>query len=91
MIRDAGHPLTRGEIAERFALRDVALPGEDKPRYIGTIMWRNKAKFINIEGRGYWLRGELSSKISGVSLNTPYSDPPSMDDADSEADDALFK
>ena len=58
MIRDAGRPLSRGDLVEMFDARDVELPGTDKPRYIGTIMWRNKSRFLQIEGRGYWLRGE---------------------------------
>ena len=41
-----------------FEARDVEIPATDKARYVGTIMWRNKSKFLNIEGRGYWLRGE---------------------------------
>ena len=58
MIREAGRPLTRGDITDMLDARDVELPGADKARYVGTIMWRNKAQFLNIEGRGYWLRGE---------------------------------
>lgn len=58
VIRESGRPLTRGDLVAMFAARDVELPGDDKARYIGTIMWRHKSKFINIEGRGYWLRGQ---------------------------------
>lgn len=58
IIRETGHPMTRGEIVEAFERRDVQIPFEDKARYIGTIAWRHKGMFENIEGRGYWLRGE---------------------------------
>ncbi len=58
IMRESGHPLTRGDIVEMLSARDVEMPGQDKARYVGTIMWRNKAKFVNIEGRGYWLRGQ---------------------------------
>lgn len=61
LLTEVGHPMTRGEILAALEFRDVMIPAEDKPRYIGTIMWRNKAKFVNIEGRGYWLRGEHPS------------------------------
>jgi hypothetical protein len=57
LIREAGKPLTRGDIIDALEARQVDLPGQDKPRYIGTIMWRNKSKFQQIEGLGYWLRG----------------------------------
>ena len=56
MIREIGRPMTRGEIVEKLVDRDVELPPADPQRYVGTIMWRNKGTFINIEGRGYWLR-----------------------------------
>lgn len=58
IIREIGRPLTRGEIVEAFERRDVLIPFEDKARYIGTIAWRHKGLFINIDGRGYWLRDE---------------------------------
>ena len=58
VIREVGRPLTRGEIVTAFDRRDVEIPYEDKGRYIGTIAWRNKGRFVNIEGRGYWLRDE---------------------------------
>ena len=52
--------MTRGELVEALARRDVHIPAQDKPRYIGTLIWRNKSKFVNIEGRGYWLRGQIA-------------------------------
>lgn len=58
IIREVGRPMTRGEIVAALEARDVIVPYEDKSRYVGTIAWRNKGLFENIEGRGYWLRGE---------------------------------
>lgn len=58
IIRDVGRPMTRGEIVSALEARDMMIPYEDKPRYVGTIAWRHKGLFENIEGRGYWLRGE---------------------------------
>ena len=58
VIREVGAPMTRGQLVEALERRDVWLPATDKPRYLGTIIWRNKGTFVNIEGRGYWLRGE---------------------------------
>jgi hypothetical protein len=62
LIREVGKPMSRGEIVAALEARDVDLPAEDKPRYVGTIMWRNKSKFLNINGYGYWLRGEAIPK-----------------------------
>jgi hypothetical protein len=58
IIREVGQPMTRGDIVEALERRDIHIPFEDKGRYIGTIAWRHKGTFENIEGRGYWLRGE---------------------------------
>lgn len=58
IIREVGRPMTRGEIVAAFDAREIPIPFEDKPRYVGTIAWRHKGKFRNIEGRGYWLAGE---------------------------------
>ena len=58
IIREVGRPMMRGEIVAALETRDVVIPYEDKSRYIGTIAWRNKGLFKNIEGRGYWLSGE---------------------------------
>ncbi len=57
LIREVGRPMTRGEIVKAFEARDFEIPGQDKSRYLGTIAWRNKGKFVNVNGRGYWVRG----------------------------------
>jgi hypothetical protein len=58
VIRKVGEPMTRGQLVEALERRDVDFPAADKARYIGTIIWRHKAVFVNIEGKGYWLRGQ---------------------------------
>lgn len=55
LIREARHPLTRGELADGLLNRGVSFPTEDVPRYLGTILWRNRHKFINVPGQGYTL------------------------------------
>jgi hypothetical protein len=32
------------------------IPSDDKPRYLGTILWRNSDTFESVDG-GYWLKG----------------------------------
>jgi hypothetical protein len=58
IIREVGRPMRRSEIVDAFEKRDVQIPFADKARYIGTIAWRHKGIFENVEGFGYWLRGE---------------------------------
>jgi hypothetical protein len=69
IIREAGRPLTRGEIVEALEQRDVHIPAEDKQRYIGTIAWRHKSVFGNVGGLGYWLTGEPLPKAMGLPLD----------------------
>jgi hypothetical protein len=62
ILREAGHPLTRGDIAAELEARGVHLPGggkEARARYVGTILWRFKDVFENIESKGYWLKDVL--------------------------------
>lgn len=54
-IRDAGRPLMRAEIVAAIEAGDVTVPSQDKPRYIGTILWRNRKRFVNLPGEGYTL------------------------------------
>lgn len=56
VIRDMGQPLQRGDIVDMLEIEGHKIRSADKPRYIGTILWRNNDRFVNIEGRGYWLK-----------------------------------
>ena len=58
ILRDSGRPMNRNELAVELESRGVAIPSDDKGRYIGTILWRQAKRFRNIEGRGYWLQNE---------------------------------
>jgi hypothetical protein len=58
MIRDImlgnGEPMTRSQLLEALEARNVQLAGADKARYLGTILWRMRHLFINLDGQGYW-------------------------------------
>jgi hypothetical protein len=47
-------PMSRTEIVEALELKGHPVAGQDKSKAIGTIMWRLRDKFRNIEGLGYW-------------------------------------
>jgi hypothetical protein len=57
VLKDVGHPLQRGQLVEEIEKRGHSIPSTDKPRYLGTILWRNSQRFESIDGRGYWLKG----------------------------------
>lgn len=56
ILLDHGKPMTRSELLAAFRERDVDLAGEDKAKYLGTVLWRMKEAFVNLDGYGYWPR-----------------------------------
>ncbi len=75
VIRECGEPMSRGRIVDALERREIEIPAADKERYVGTIAWRNKGTFVNVSGRGYWVR-DTPTGVKGVPPMTPYSDPP---------------
>ena len=57
VIRSLNRPVQRGELVSRIEQEGIEIHSDDKPRYIGTILWRQSERFVNVEGRGYWLTG----------------------------------
>ncbi|MBZ9760438.1 hypothetical protein LB553_06050 [Mesorhizobium sp. CA8] len=68
VIRDAGHPLTRAEIVSRLESAGIELHSEDKPRYVGTILWREKTRFTNIPGAGYIMADMATPEQNALDL-----------------------
>jgi hypothetical protein len=57
ILSERAKPMTRGELVEALESRGVALFGRDKAKNVGTVLWRFQDRFVNIPGRGYWLKG----------------------------------
>jgi len=55
ILGDMRRPMQRGELVAAVEERGVTIPSEDKARYLGTILWRNRDQFVNIPEAGYWL------------------------------------
>lgn len=55
VIEAAAKPLTRGEIVARLRERGVSLAGKNVNKNLGTILWRNRHRFVQIDKLGYWL------------------------------------
>lgn len=53
IIIGEGRPLTRTELVRRLESVGYLIDGRDKPKVLGTNIWRSK-KFLHLEGRGYW-------------------------------------
>lgn len=90
IIRDTGRPMVRGEIADAVEAGGIKIPSKDKPRYIGTVLWREKERFVNIERLGYWLVGEDCPAVGYVAADDPNAvgaiSPPAEEKAAAEAE-----
>ena len=53
-LLDNGRPLKRGALVRAMERRGVTLVGSDKAKNLGTILWRHRDSFVNIDGHGYW-------------------------------------
>jgi hypothetical protein len=85
ILKDAKTPLNRAALVAEIEARDVKIPSQDKSRYIGTIIWRERAKFIHIVDHGYWLKyrplpeigydpeklGEMLADAANIKLGVP--------------------
>ncbi len=58
-ILSAGKPLTRGLLLRSLDQNGAKVGGSaDRSKNLGTIMWRLKDDFVNLEGFGYWPKSE---------------------------------
>lgn len=88
LIRDARRPLTRGDLADLLVKQGVTFPTDDVPRYLGTILWRNRDRFINVPGLGYAIpeimnNEEYSKRILAANARSA--------EIDQETAETLFK
>ena len=51
-----GRPLACGQLFEALKEDGVFVGGQDPIKILGTIIWRLRNRFTNIEGHGYWPR-----------------------------------
>lgn len=51
-----GHPLSRKGLFDALKDRGLVVQGADPVKTLGTILWRNRDKIIQIEDHGYWPR-----------------------------------
>jgi hypothetical protein len=56
VLQKSGMPLTRYQLVQAIEREGASIPSTDKDRYIGTILWRHRDRFVNLPGFGYWLK-----------------------------------
>ena len=62
-IRARGKPLTRIDLLNLIEEDPNSPPlpegtQDEKAKYLGTLLWRNRDQFKNLSGYGYWLKSE---------------------------------
>lgn len=57
ILMSHSRPMTRGELADEMERMGVPIPAKDKAKYVGTVLWRKRKHFQNLDGKGYWLKG----------------------------------
>jgi hypothetical protein len=53
LMKERGRPLSRSRLVKLLTENGLKLPGQDKSKNVGTVIWRSK-RFDNIAGFGYW-------------------------------------
>jgi hypothetical protein len=56
ILGKTGLPLNRYQLVDAIEREGILIPSTDKPRFIGTILWRQKDRFVNLKDFGYWLK-----------------------------------
>jgi hypothetical protein len=56
VLRSVGRPMTRGQLVRAMQEQGVSLPGVDKSKNLGTILWRHPGQFVNLPKLGYWVK-----------------------------------
>jgi hypothetical protein len=54
-LHEADKPMHRKELVSVLEAKGFDIPGDDKARYLGTVLWRNRDRFANIPEQGYWV------------------------------------
>ncbi|WP_237353538.1 hypothetical protein [Xanthobacter sp. YC-JY1] len=56
VLATRGVPLSRPQLVDELLKLGIKFPSLDPARYIGTILWRNKDRFVHIPQHGYFLK-----------------------------------
>jgi hypothetical protein len=71
LIKAHGRPVQRGDLVKMIEDSGLIIHSKDKNKYIGTVLWRQRHRFVNIEDEGYWLVGmEYESSLNQLRLDS---------------------
>lgn len=70
VLREEGRPLQRGDLVRKIEESGLKIVSKDKSKYLGTVLWRHRDTFVNIEDRGYWINGlDIEVNPAGYSFD----------------------
>ncbi len=74
---EQGRPLKRGALVRMIEAKGVKVPGKDRNKNLGTIMWRHPELIVSLPRLGYWAK---AVPIPGVYDPATYVPPASQQD-----------
>jgi hypothetical protein len=76
ILDNSSRPMSRSELLNELLKSGLNIDATDKAKYVGTILWRNGDVFVQIEGRGYWLKGKPFPETGYSPEGGPEGTPP---------------
>lgn len=61
ILRERQDPMPRADLLNAVESAGVVIGGKDPAATLASALWRDKDRFVNIKGRGYWLRDRIYS------------------------------
>lgn len=58
VLRERGKPMSRRELHVALGERGLLVKGSDPIKALGTMLWRGRDRLTQIEGYGYWPKGD---------------------------------
>ncbi|MGC3938962.1 hypothetical protein ACOTTU_14260 [Roseobacter sp. EG26] len=70
-MREEGTPLSRDELFEKLAERDIVIHGNNPPVVLQTMLWRMQERIVHLKGHGYWPREDADMAADYVGGTEP--------------------
>ena len=64
VLRRVGHPLTRTQLVAELKREGIKVTGADKERNVAAVLWRDRARVMNLKGHGYWIASEPCEAVA---------------------------
>ena len=72
VMKERWRPLSRSMLVKLLTEKGLNLPGQDKNKNVGTVIWRSR-QFDNLSGHGYWPKelGRWMPRVAPAQASLP--------------------